>query len=576
MADESKSISDQVLDRITNSSLDLSSLLPAFDAPAITGDLGSSDGQPEANDTSFDDAISSLMASVEKVVSVSSSTLNTSAASYPTLNTNAPESPLPLAQESFGESLAPIPLATDYSPAPYDVQPDDVPDAKEGSLSDAISIALKPVIDLLGRINQGLGKAPGKSDSENVPYAELVKKPKEKEPEKQGSSFSALAGFGDVFSQLGSKVTGLFSELQSNISKIVGFAHQAASFVSAFNPALVERMNFAFRDMTATIGVALTPIVEGATRISRMVGSVLLPVMQQLQPVIARLTSAFLQLLQNNTPAFARLSQFLVDAADKLANMAISLTPLITGLQSVSRFFMQINMGMMQGLLSGLKLLELPLKGLGNLIESLTPVFDALTANLSGVMAVMETGFNRFAAGIGKFIGVFDASNLRTAFESLARSALLAGMHLSKMLGFGSEYLDGVRKALSPAKTQDNTGLAAIQSTSFSSITDVGRNVSLAMAKASGSDPGLSDRQKDEAWQKDLLMQMKAINEGDSLAKKISDDIRNWLREEIREAVGKVIDSLKPELPLVGQGLESSSAARAARVAFPILSVLNR
>lgn len=79
---------------------------------------------------------------------------------------------------------------------------------------------------------------------------------------------------------------GLFSQL-------IGFA---GPFVQAFNPALVEQMNLAFKDLTAIIGMALEPVIGATVTIIRAFADKLAPVVQALIPTVQLFADSMIEL----------------------------------------------------------------------------------------------------------------------------------------------------------------------------------------------------------------------------------------------------------------------------------------
>jgi len=79
---------------------------------------------------------------------------------------------------------------------------------------------------------------------------------------------------------------GLFSQL-------IGFA---GPFVQAFNPALVEQMNLAFKDLTAIIGMALEPVIGATVTIIRAFADKLVPVVQALIPTVQLFADSMIEL----------------------------------------------------------------------------------------------------------------------------------------------------------------------------------------------------------------------------------------------------------------------------------------
>lgn len=126
---------------------------------------------------------------------------------------------------------------------------------------------------------------------------EETKKAEQEKSDKGKADIGAFFGFIDM-------VKGSFKEM----ANIVG---TASKYVAAFNPGLVFQLGFAMKDLAATIGMALQPIVEGATAAVRNFADMLVPIAKEMQPILASLVSAFLDLFVQLFPVFFDLFQVL-------------------------------------------------------------------------------------------------------------------------------------------------------------------------------------------------------------------------------------------------------------------------
>jgi hypothetical protein len=86
-----------------------------------------------------------------------------------------------------------------------------------------------------------------------------------------------------------------------------GMLSTATGFVAALNPGLVLQLGFAFKDLYATIGLALQPVVEGMIVGIRTLADFLVPISKELAPLFANLTTAFLDLFVSLFPFFRDL-----------------------------------------------------------------------------------------------------------------------------------------------------------------------------------------------------------------------------------------------------------------------------
>lgn len=76
-------------------------------------------------------------------------------------------------------------------------------------------------------------------------------------------------------------------------NKLTSFA---GSFVEAVNPALMQQLSLAFKDLQAIIGVGLQPVIAAAVPIIRAFADKLQPVMQALMPTFDQLAQSMIQL----------------------------------------------------------------------------------------------------------------------------------------------------------------------------------------------------------------------------------------------------------------------------------------
>jgi hypothetical protein len=208
----------------------------------------------------------------------------------------------------------------------------------------------------------------------------------------------------------------------------------ASKFVEALNPSLVEAMGLAFRDLSAVIGVALTPIIEVAVEAFREIGAVLLPVMQELAPVIRQIADLAKAALM---PVVSLVAQLLSQAA-------------------------------------GLFQLLAPI------LEAAVSIFRVLVAVVSAVMDALVKAITGLVGGDLKSA----ADSLREAMNKLVRAVVVAVGALASFFGIGEQF---VRSLENRGPRQDATGLAAVQNTRVTDIAAISRDLQAAAAQASGT-----------------------------------------------------------------------------------------
>lgn len=127
--------------------------------------------------------------------------------------------------------------------------------------------------------------------------ADEAKKASEDKKEKAKADINAFFGFIDT--------------LKGSFKDLINVIGTASKYVAAFNPGLVFQLSFAMRDLVATIGMALQPVVEGATAAVRNFADMLVPIARDMQPVLASLVEAFLNVFVKLMPTFYDLLQVL-------------------------------------------------------------------------------------------------------------------------------------------------------------------------------------------------------------------------------------------------------------------------
>ena len=117
-------------------------------------------------------------------------------------------------------------------------------------------------------------------------------------------------------------------------SKLTSFA---GSFVSAVNPALMQQLGLAFKDLQAVIGVGLQPIIAAAIPIVRAFADSLQPVMQALLPTFDQFAQSMISLsgpiISLVVEAFAALEPVMAvvtAAVEAWAAILTSLAPVIS------------------------------------------------------------------------------------------------------------------------------------------------------------------------------------------------------------------------------------------------------
>ncbi len=290
------------------------------------------------------------------------------------------------------------------------------------------------------------------------------------------------------------------------------------SFVQAFSPSTVLVFDLAVRDLTATIGVGLVPVITTATAFLRELGSALLPIADDFARVAATLGGAVLQLLRPFLNLIGQAGGEIVRLQQAAAGLfeivASALAPILEALATV------------------LAVVVKALAPLGWLAEALSPLFAVLGAFAEAVMVVVKI-FGAILDALAKvFAGVFRinladlATELRSVLQRLIATFAQAVGLLAKTLGM-TGLLDSLIDAFSPGERRSNVGVAAITDPRMGTVADYGKAVALQSAVALG---GYGESQKDPTQEllKDIREGLLAIKTGavDSLEQIIGRAIR--------------------------------------------------
>ena len=211
-----------------------------------------------------------------------------------------------------------------------------------------------------------------------------------------------------------------------SFNKLVSFA---GSFVEAVNPALMQQLGMAFKDLQAIIGVGLQPIIAAAIPIIRAFADKLQPVMQALMPTF-----------------------------DKLAQSMIELSgPIIT-----------LVIEMFGALEPVIETVSVSIQAFAGILTAVTPIIAAVFKELIYRITQIVTTFQWF---IGKIISWIPGTG--DTGKKLMESASAA----SKTADLYYQGESKVQKAIEAPIKKDASAGAAAKSASFSGISDFGKNL---------------------------------------------------------------------------------------------------
>lgn len=330
-----------------------------------------------------------------------------------------------------------------------------------------------------------------------------------KKKEKGASVFKQIAGVlgtvSKVFAVVSAVVAGVTAALLVVPLAIAGVVHASEKYVAALNPALVERYNDELRNLNATIGFGLTPIIAYATKSVKEWAGILLPGITKLRPIVEGLSQAI-------SGATSGAIRFLGNALEATAARWAQLLP-----------YWQ------------------------NMIDTLGGFFEVMAAVVD-VLGMFELGFK---ANLD-FVKL-TSENLRAAFIGLAAMIV----RIVGLFG-GLEAVLGFRKSLTSAieaRKNPKPGLiAAPQDSSVSGIEDIAKRMA---ERAFAATAGAGDTKKSETDLLELILHATEAINPRTLTQVITDAVVEGFmkaREGIADSVpGRVVDRLtNPDTSAVG------------------------
>jgi phage-related protein len=406
------------------------------------------------------------------------------------------------------------------------------------------------------------------------------------------------------------QLTGSLNSMNAQVDKISGAFQSLTNYFSQFtqyiNPALVDNLNRAFRDMYAVVGIVASEFTAVLTPIVRDMASAMLPLARQIAPLIAQLASAMADRIGALITLFAKISDMfaiqisiIVELISKLTAPFLSLVGMLTEVAtlfkpmlesfstSMSAFgtVLQAIITILQAALlpifMTLNAIMLPINialkvfaGLLNLV--LTPI-QAVLELFSGVMndiirtitfvvefiqnvvmGLLESFFAMFK-GPGQAIGQ-SFTAIRTAIQDVIKTLILLAAQFLKMLGF-TGALNALTKTAG-GKKESADGLAVAQNPQFQSIESMGKSLVLSAFAASAEKT--AGPAKTEDFLAGIQDQIKDIVSGKT---NMFDDLMKKLGEKIKEWIPMIIQAVKGEAGKQIFGLAEEAAGAISSVA---------
>ncbi len=324
-------------------------------------------------------------------------------------------------------------------------------------------------------------------------------------------------GFGRTTVWLGELITGIggfntslkpiIASLNVVAEALVGVAAKAfalattmvvasKAFVEAFSPGTVLLFNLAIRDLMATVGQGLQPILEVFTGTIRDIAAIINPLFKELAPLIRQFAEVIggilivvIQSLVEVIRAFEPVLKFIIDIFKVFAAVIKIFTAVITLIVAVLTPFLAI----LDALMPIIDLIVAAFGGLADIISAIALIFKSF---VDGIIAIIK----------GLFGGVDTADtmkSLRDGIREVIKQLVIFSVTLAKKLGLDS-VVDQLLKNFRPTSPSDV--VAAATNPAIKSFENIANDLALAASVAQG---GGGDKDADEKkWRADLLAAM--------------------------------------------------------------------
>ena len=293
----------------------------------------------------------------------------------------------------------------------------------------------------------------------------------------------------------GVAIAGIGAAAMKGAESILGMAQASVRYVEAFAPSSVMAFNLAMRDLNATIGVALKPIVDMGTSFARMLASTLLPITKQLAGVMDQFGKAVLKIADVGLNAFGKAMEQAMPIIQSIVGIiSDSVVPVVNSIIEVASAIVGAVMPVAQLLID---VLAPPLKMVADLLSGLTPIITAAGVILRGLVEAVSSVVRSLSSllGLGE---LGDALGfLKNTMMQVARACIIAAASLAQFFGLKS-VVRGMIDALEPAKKGNAQGIAAATNAQMMNFADFGKSVSIAAATASGTYGGKAESAEDK------------------------------------------------------------------------------
>lgn len=188
--------------------------------------------------------------------------------------------------------------------------------------------------------------------------------------------------------------TGILQKAASAISGVVDQIKRLPDvvrpWVDAFNPAAGQRLDYAFRSLSATIGYAFEPVILSATKVVDGFAGAIMGGMERLRGPVERAASLFANAIQPALQAVSIVFDGLATAAQILTPIMDVVAEALAGLGGVAAVLAQGLSMMVEGVLTGL------MNSLGGMQSAVDFVRDQFTGLAITTMHVVTALMDMF------------------------------------------------------------------------------------------------------------------------------------------------------------------------------------
>lgn len=310
-----------------------------------------------------------------------------------------------------------------------------------------------------------------------------------------GSEF----GKGQVEGVMG-RITQSLTDIADAFEAAVG---PISKFVDAISPGTMQLFQMALRDLHATIGSALLPVVNVMTDAVKKASQMLVPAVDALAPAFRSLANA--------------LTSFMMPAIQVTSHALKSMAPLLESVGDVLKTMGDV-LGVMSVLLLSIK-------------DALGQFFKSLIGGTGG-------GFSDMLA------------KLRDGVYQLMTTLLVAAAYIAKAFG-ALGFIEHLQKNLRElAKPGDEGGKgAALQGASLKGFEQISKDLAVAAAQAVAGGGDDVDKKLEE-WAADAVGKLDEVMKNGQTLTQVLENLWQKLSEKVDTKVDEIIKTIKEKLTI--------------------------